>query len=179
MGYTGGKGARKVDIVTRATASNQPNCLTDASTGLIDCGNWSVSISWQVPATAASGIYFAKAIRADTGGASHILFIVRDDASTSAMLFQTSDTTWQAYNDYGGNSLYKNTAQNLPAGRAYKVSYNRPFNTRNNEQKNFVFNAEYPMVRWLEANGYDVSYISGVDTDRRGAELVRRDGSGN
>ena len=25
--------------------------------------------------------------------------------------------------------------------------------------KTFVFNAEYPMVRWLEANGYDVSYI--------------------
>ena len=28
------------------------------------------------------------------------------------------------------------------------------------------------MVRWLEANGYDVSYITGVDTDRRGAELL-------
>ena len=30
------------------------------------------------------------------------------------------------------------------------------------------FNDEYPMVRWLEANGYDVSYFSGVDTERRG-----------
>ena len=28
------------------------------------------------------------------------------------------------------------------------------------------------MVRWLEANGYDVSYTTGVDTDRRGAELL-------
>ena len=28
------------------------------------------------------------------------------------------------------------------------------------------------MVRWLEANGYDVSYFSGVDTDRFGAELL-------
>ena len=27
------------------------------------------------------------------------------------------------------------------------------------------------MVRWLEANGYDVSYFTGVDTDRRGAEI--------
>ena len=24
------------------------------------------------------------------------------------------------------------------------------------------------MVRWLEANGYDVSYFTGVDSDRRG-----------
>src|SRR5438552_10584115 len=28
------------------------------------------------------------------------------------------------------------------------------------------------MVRWLEANGYLVSYTTGVDTERRGAELL-------
>ena len=39
-------------------------------------------------------------------GASHIVFIVRDDDGASDLLFQTSDTTWQAYNSYGGNSLY-------------------------------------------------------------------------
>ena len=39
-------------------------------------------------------------------GASHIVFIVRDDDGGSDLLFQTSDTTWQAYNQYGGNSLY-------------------------------------------------------------------------
>ena len=32
----------------------------------------------------------------------------------------------------------------------------------------FFWDGEYPLVRWLEANGYDVSYASGVDTDRRG-----------
>ena len=55
------------------------------------------------------------------------------------------------------------------AGRAYKVSYNRPFNTRSVDNgQDWVFNAEYPMVRWLEANGYNVSYFTGVDSDRRG-----------
>ena len=53
-------------------------------------------------------------------------------------------------------------------GRAYKVSYNRPFNTRGVDGgQDWVFNAEYPMVRWLEANGYDVSYITGVDSRSR------------
>ena len=28
------------------------------------------------------------------------------------------------------------------------------------------------MVRWLERNGYDVSYFTGVDADRRGAEIL-------
>jgi Domain of unknown function (DUF4082)/Bacterial Ig-like domain/Bacterial Ig domain len=170
MGYYGGQGARKVDSVSvvRTQAQNQPSCLTNATTGLIDCGNWAVSASWVIPTNATSGIYFAKAVR-QNGGASHIVFIVRDDASTSDILFQTSDTTWQAYNNYGGNSLYTGS----PAGRAYKVSYNRPFNTRivDNGQ-DWLFNAEYPMVRWLEANGYNVSYFTDVDSDRRG-NLIR------
>ena len=77
------------------------------------------------------------------------------------MLFQTSDTTWQAYNAYGGNSLYAGGPE-LESGRAYKVSYNRPFTTRGHRRReDCVFNAEYPMVRWLEANGYDVSYYDG------------------
>ncbi len=171
MGYYGGRGARKVATVPDSVtlAQNQPNCLTNATTGLIDCGNWAVSASWAVPANATSGIYFARAVRTSTGGASHIVFIVRDDASTSDVLFQTADTTWQAYNNYGGNSLYTGS----PAGRAYKVSYNRPFSTRAVDNgQDWVFNAEYPMVRWLEANGYDVSYSTGVDSDRRGA-LIR------
>ena len=55
--------------------------------------------SWAVPADAVSGIYFAKLVREDgTDGASHIFFVVRDDDGASDLLFQTSDTTWQAYN---------------------------------------------------------------------------------
>jgi fibronectin type 3 domain-containing protein len=167
LGYYGGMGARKVDTVLPPAAlpQSQPNCLSNAATGLIDCGNWAVSASWVVPANAVSGIYLANVIRNDTGGASHIVFVVRDDTSTSDLLFQTSDTTWQAYNSYGGNSLYVGS----PAGRAYKVSYNRPFNTRSVDNgQDWLFNAEYPMVRWLEANGYNVSYFTGVDSERRG-----------
>ena len=171
MGYYQGLGARKVATVLPSVTlpQNQPACLNDPATGLIDCGNWVVSASWAVPADATSGIYFARAVRADTNGASHIFFIVRDDSSSSELLFQASDTTWQAYNDYGGNSLYVGA----PAGRAYKVSYNRPFRTRVVAGgQDWVFNAEYPMVRWLEANGYDISYFTGVDSDRRGALIL-------
>jgi hypothetical protein len=44
--------------------------------------------------------------------------------------------------------------------------------TRDYRAVNLVFNAEYPMVRWLESNGYDVSYTTGLDNDRRG-ELIK------
>ena len=167
MGYYGGDGARKVATVQPSVPlpQSQPACANDAPTGLIDCGNWAVSASWAVPADATSGIYFAKLVRDDgTPGASHIVFVVRDDAGRSNVLFQTSDSTWQAYNQYGGNSLYVGGPGTDPA-RAYKVSYNRPFTTRGTSPEDWVFNAEYPMVRWLERNGYDVSYFTGVDSD--------------
>lgn len=103
--------------------------------------------------------------------ASLIYFIVRDDSSRADLLFKTSDTAWQAYNRYGGTSTYGSFDQRRPAPRAYKVSYNRPFENRDYRAVNIFFNAEYPMVRWLEANGYDVTYFTGVDADRRGALL--------
>jgi hypothetical protein len=176
MGYYGGMGARKVATIQRQLSQPQaqPDPLTDEATGLVDAGNWNVSATWNVPAAAVSGIYFAKLVRQDsTEGSNHIFFVVRDDNGNSDLLFQTSDTTWQAYNTWGGKSLYDITSA---GGRAYAVSYNRPFTTRTIPggmgETNWVFWAEYPMVRWLEANGFDVSYTTNIDTARRGAELL-------
>ena len=172
IGYYGGAGARQLAVLNSSDtlAQQQPECLMEVETGLIDCGNWHVSASWAVPVDARSGIYVARLIRSDTHGASHVMFVVRDDDGTSDMLLQTSDTTWQAYNDYGGNSLYVGA----PAERAYKVSYNRPMVLRGAKYRRASFWAnEYPMIRWLEANGYDVSYTTGVDTARRGHLLKR------
>jgi hypothetical protein len=110
--------------------------------------------------------------------ASHIYFIVRDDDGGSEILFQTSDTTWQAYNRYGGHCTYGRLDPDNPRThggppRAYKISYNRPFETRHYRAVNMPFNAEYPFVRWLEANGYDVSYFTGCDSHRRGEEILK------
>ncbi|WP_260430914.1 DUF4082 domain-containing protein [Nocardioides sp. LS1] len=169
-GYYNGAGAREIATVTPSASlpQVQPQCITDAATALYDCGNWAVSASWDVPSTAVSGVYVARLQRVDNGHASLITFIVRDDSSHSDIVFQTSDPTWQAYNLYGGADFYSGGA----AGRAYKVSYNRPITTRDGAGgRDFFFANEYPAVRFLERNGYDVSYIAGVDTDRAGALL--------
>ena len=184
MGYYAGLGARQVDSVQPSATlpQNQPACSTAAPDpshtdrpALLDCGNWAVSASWTVPADATSGIYFAKLVREDPedGRASHVAFIVRDDDGGSDILFQTADTTWQAYNLWGeGGLLSGNSLYNGPGGHAFKISYNRPFSTRASPTEDWVFNAEYPMVRWLERNGYDVSYFTGVDTDRLSSEIL-------
>ncbi|QWF21450.1 DUF4082 domain-containing protein [Nocardioides sp. LMS-CY] len=171
LGYYGGDGAREITTVpvTATLPQHQPQCITDVSTELYDCGNWAVSASWNVPSTAVSGVYIARLHRADRNDSSHITFIVRDDSSHSDVVFQTSDPTWQAYNLYGGSDFYRGAAN----GRSYKVSYNRPVMTRDGiGGRDFFFANEYPLVRFLERNGYDVSYLAGVDTDRYGS-LIR------
>ncbi|UPK30936.1 DUF4082 domain-containing protein (plasmid) [Bradyrhizobium sp. 195] len=180
LGYYGGMGARKVATIQHTGVQNQPAPLRDAATGLVDAGNWSVSDSWNIPGDAVSGVYIAKLVRQDgTAGANHIPFIVRDDGSTSDVVFQTSDTTWQAYNGWGGANFYggNGPATGQGAGRAYAVSYNRPIATRGNVgtvagPQDYLFGAEYSAIYWLEQNGYDVSYMSGVDADRYGSLLL-------
>jgi len=82
LGYYGGMGARKVATIDHTGVQNQPDPLSDPTTGLVDAGNWAVSASWAVPADAVSGVYIAKLTRLDgTSGENQIPFIVRDDSS--------------------------------------------------------------------------------------------------
>jgi len=175
LGYYNGDGARFIaDLGAGFAANVQTVPAPEPVTGIVDCGAWTVSASWAVPGSAVSGIYIALLTR-DGGGSSHIAFVVRDDASHSDLLFKTSDTTWQAYNVFGGNSFYQGGAAGPPAlNHASKLSYNRPFYTRGGGGpiEDWLFNAEYPMVRWLESNGYDVSYMACPDAARHGNLLT-------
>jgi hypothetical protein len=183
MGYYQGNGARLVAtsvapggvwglVSILRMPSVQAAPVTDSSIGLVDAGNWSVSASWAVPATAVSGVYIAHLVRQDgTSGENHIPFIVRDDGNPHDIVFQTSDTTWHAYNGWGGYSLYGGGATASSDGRGYKVSYNRPIATRDGVgtyagPQDFLFGEEIAAIHWLEANGYDVCYMAGFDTDR-------------
>ncbi|SFJ89220.1 N,N-dimethylformamidase beta subunit family domain-containing protein [Caulobacter sp. UNC279MFTsu5.1] len=191
LGYYGGDGATLVTTLNGLTGIRQPDPITD-SRGLVDAGNWSVSASWSTPADAVSGVYLAKLVRTDNGATNQIPFIVRDDGGTSDVLLQTSDTTWQAYNGwagrngqvggsfYGGFDQPANIAPDqspLDQDRAFAVSYNRPFITRDGGGtyaggQDYLFGADYAAIYWLEKNGYSVSYVSGMDTDRLGASYL-------
>src|SRR5580693_1852502 len=166
VGYYQGSGARRVASLAPADPRQaQPECAQAP----VDCSAWAVSAAWTVPADAVSGVYLAKLVRTDgvRSSGSHIVFVVRDDLGGSALLVQTSDTTWQAYNNFGGpsnSSLYNG---------AVRVSYDRPLIGREVSPDASLFGPEISLVRFLERNGYDVSYTSGVDTAMRGGLLLR------
>ena len=183
VGYYQGLGARQVAsgiVPTAALPQSQPACLFDAPTGLTDCGNWEESASWEVPSTAVSGVYFALLTRDDTGGsesASSSWFVTT--RVTPTILYQRDDTTYNAYNLYGGNSLYSCSPELCPPDggsppRAYKVSFNRPNTAAEVALVDSFFHSEFQMVKWLEQNGYDVAYQSGVDTDRLAPSVLRQ-----
>src|SRR5262245_56825600 len=59
LGYYDGDGARLVTTIQHQspTAVLQPDALFDASTGLVDAGNWQVTDTWDTPANCVSGVY--------------------------------------------------------------------------------------------------------------------------
>ena len=179
MGYYGGDGARLITSIPAniSVSNSQPACNTNTVTGLVDCGNWGVSATWNVPSTAVSGVYFAHIYTANDTHENQIPFVVTNNASTSKIVFMTSDETWQAYNDWGGYSVYTGNATGSPwccsaldPGRATQVSYNRPFATRydNTGGQDFFFSMEFPTIEFLEEQGYDVSYTSEANVSAPG-----------
>ena len=94
---------------------------------------------------------------------------MRDDAREPAMVFQSSATTFAAYNNWGGKSLYGFNSGNAPAR---KVSFDRPYaanpyGVRLDGAGDFLRRWEYNAVRFLEREGYDVAYVTDVDTHQR------------
>ena len=174
LGYYQGNGARLITTINKTSKQTQPAPVTNSTTGEVDAGNWAVTASWAIPASAVSGVYIAHLVdQTNTSNENHIPFIVRADESRSDILFQTSDTTWHAYNGWGGANFYGGNGPggDSAPGRAYKLSYNRPIATRDGVgvfggPQDFVFGAEFAAIDWLEQNGYNVSYIAGVDTAR-------------
>src|SRR5438132_12702696 len=90
---------------------------------------------------------------------SYIPFTVKSTRNTD-FVFIPSVNTDEAYNVWGGASLYGDYTHTLPPGRAFKVSFDRPF-FQNNGPGNLL-TWEYPTIHWLERTGYSIDYISDV-----------------
>ena len=165
MGWYGGTGARHMETLGTYTGQHQAIPNPDPVTGMVVC-NWQKTASLTVPSSWVTGVYLAK-LTGNTGNKSFIFFVVRNDGGHEDFVFQTSVTTYEAYNTYGMTSLYNNT-NNDPTysyAHATKVSFDRPFNPGDSNGAGHFLWFEYPMLRWAEKNGFDMTYTTDVDTD--------------
>lgn len=164
LGYYQGNGGRLMVSSGLLNGITQPALtLTDANAKLYEAANWSTSYTLQVGNNWTSGLYIGKLTDQTTGKQSQVWFIVRDDSSTSDIVFQSSFTTYLAYNSASGYSTY---SYNSTSGqRAKKVSYDTPLAMTTTEwhHYNLMTLWERNMARWLESQSYDVTYVTNVD----------------
>ncbi|MBA3826998.1 MAG: hypothetical protein H0X24_24285, partial [Ktedonobacterales bacterium] len=156
-------------------------CTTQADTHLLDA-HWQQSYALTIGNSWTTGVYLVK-LHADgvsPVAESYIPLVVRDDASTSDMVVSLPVNTYQAYNVWGGYSLYTHLTDasdlaNDEGGqsfneRARKVSFNRPY-SEGAGAGNFL-DWDIHTIRWLERSGYDVSYTTSVDVSAQPAAVL-------
>jgi hypothetical protein len=163
LGWYGGLGGRRITQPMQFAGIQQTIPSPDATTGKVEC-NWTNPYTFTVPVNDdwPSGAYVAKLTESAGGKQRYILFVVRDDSRASDYLFQVAVNTYQAYNPWGGKSLY---AFNSTGPAAVEVSFERPYAEIFGDDGSgaFVEGWEYNMTRFLEREGYDVSYVTDVD----------------
>ena len=164
LGWYGGEGARLLVCLPSCGGSKSGHRYPPPSFAGGSAG-WPVTDQLAIPADWTSGYYYAL-FRVTSGPAQDVdtrgwaVFIVRELPSHHArILVQVPVNTWQAYNPWGGKSLYDHNSRHC--SRASHVSFDRPlaFTAQG------PFDWEYNLVRFLERDGYDVSYQTDVDTD--------------
>jgi hypothetical protein len=180
LGWYRGRGARLVTCLP-SCAGAEPGAVRpipppDPSTGEIRAA-WPVTDRVKTIRGWASGYYIAELALVSgsaAGSADIVPFIVRSAPSRSSRILVVAPVnTWQAYNLWGGKSLYVSLLGSNP-GSAHAASFDRPYDlsTDANRSRTLLY-WEYPLVRFLERNGYDVSYATDVDVDRDPAALQR------
>lgn len=184
LGWYGGLGGRLMsmqgNLIGQAQGYYNPStnqlvnctsCSVDPQTGLIEA-NWQPSYTLTVPSDWTTGVYLAKFTDANHMQ-TYAPFDVRGDARSTYVVV-TADTTSEAYNAWGGASLYvynSNSALTGGLSRGVKVSFDRPYVQAFGA--NYVLLYELDAIHWLERKGYDLSYISSVDLHEDPAQLLR------
>jgi hypothetical protein len=193
MGWYGGAGGRNVRSIKNVDGENQgrwdplrgvqecKSCNVDADSLLTEC-NWQRSLQIKIADDWVSGYYLVKLHELKTDTSVYAVFVVRDDDSGAPILVQASTNTWQAYNVWGDASVYGSFGADRryieKTRRAYRVSYDRPYDANINGQMQLgageFFRWEYNFVRWAESMGFEMTYTTNVDVHARGDTLKQR-----
>lgn len=132
-----GAGGQEVLTPQPLNTVAQPAAVTDPDTRM-------VRAPWQPTGELDTtdwppGLYL---LQVQAGGKGrNIPFVVRDADLSGKVVYVAGDTTWQAYNTWGGRSLY--TGPNGFGDRSYAVSFDRPYSAKD----------------WDIWNDYDVSLV--------------------
>jgi hypothetical protein len=103
-------------------------------------------------------------LRLDAAGGAgrYVPITVRSASTAGAVVILNDNTTWQAYNAWGGYSLYQGP-DGLPSGRGYAVSFDRPYDQ--DGAGRFLF-FDQSAIALAERTGVPLAYETDVDLDQ-------------
>ncbi len=93
--------------------------------------------------------------------ASTFVPLVITGSGANDLTFVSSVLTWQSYNQWGGESLYKGADGNRETA-ASVVSFDRPYDGDGAGQFRYM---EQPLLTLMEKNGLDINYITDLEVD--------------
>jgi hypothetical protein len=128
---------------------------------------WRPSLTIPVDPAWPPGVYLLKLVAAT--GQRYVPLTIRDDTSHAALVVQDAVTTWQAYNRWGGRSLYVGPDGSLET-RSRVVSFDRPY--AGEQGAGDLLGNELPLVRLVESLGLDVTYWTDIDLHRHPERLL-------
>jgi hypothetical protein len=170
MGWYQGLGGRLVWTSPSVTGQKQAGPTRIAATNTYEA-NWQPSTTFTVGPDWPDGSYLLK-LTSSAGVQRWIPLTVRDDTSKAAFVIMNAVSSWQAYNHWGGCSLYDCHAAGGQGERSQMVSFDRPYDRVTDGSGDFVGN-ELPLIMRAEEANFDVTYMTSIDLQQR-PELVKQ-----
>jgi hypothetical protein len=134
---------------------------------MVTCDRWQASTTISITPAFVPGDYLLKLV-GSADEQSYVPLTVRDDSSHAAYLVKNDVYTWEAWNPYGGYDFYAGVGQ-CPSNvyplctRARIVSFDRPYGYGGGAGD--FLGSEYPLVRFAEQHGLDVTYATDTDVE--------------
>lgn len=159
LGYYGGLGGRLIWHSSTVDAHPQPSCSAPYP-GPVVCP-WAPTLRVPLDPSWISGIYIVKVT--DATGSAYAYPLVVTDRRQAAFAVVVPQFTWQAYNPFGGSSLY--SSDSATGARSPRVSFERPYADRSGGTYLYGtgYSNEGSVAVWLERQGYDVTYVSDLN----------------
>ncbi len=156
IGWYGGAQARVVWRSERQAGRVQGGPRLDPVTRTVQA-HWEHPI--RIPTAGwPEGAYLLR-LDAENGHQRYVPFVVRSRSGAGRTVLMHAPSTWQAYNRWGGYSLY-NGADGSYRQRSLAVSFDRPYD-RSGAEKFLVY--ERAVVVLAERLGIPLAYTTGVD----------------
>ena len=132
----------------------------------IAAGTHMVTVPWRPSLTISTanwppGSYLLR-LDASSGAERYVPITVRSASTAGAVVILNDNTTWQAYNAWGGYSLYQDP-DGLPADRGYAVSFDRPYDG-DGAVRFLAF--DQATIALAERTGIPLAYETDVDLDQ-------------